>query len=70
MKEEFFAIDTTKLWIHGNIYVPTRWIFGDKAPEDGSAVCEQFFDRAYVENLNKELKLREKQEIDEILESD
>ncbi len=129
MKEEFFAIDTTKLWIHGNInvdfkqeyvklslfprsktarlfslqspiraqgsftnlhlqinpvdltttyisfitsplYVPARWIFEDKPPEDGSAVCEKFFDRAYLENLNKELKLREKLEIDEILESD
>ena len=129
MKEEFFAIDTTKLWIHGSVnvdfkqeyvklslfprsktarlfslqspiraqgsftnidlqinpvdltttyisfitsplYVPARWIFDDKPPEDGSAVCEKFFDRAYLENLNKELKLREKLEIDEILESD
>jgi hypothetical protein len=129
MKEEFFAIDTTKLWIHGNfnvnfkqrhvdlslfprsktarlfalqtpiraagsfsdikmilnpldltgsyisfitspLHVPTRWIFGSKPPEDGSAVCEQFFDREHVEKLNEELKRKEQEEIDEILDSD
>lgn len=129
MKEEFFAIDTTKLWIYGNfnvdfkqehvklslfprsktarlfelsspvraqgsfseigleinpvdlitgyisfitspLTVPTRWIFGDKAPEDGSAVCEQFFDRAYVEKLNKEIKQKQQKEVDEMLGTD
>ena len=129
MKEEFFAIDTSKLWISGNfnvdfkqehvelslfprskkarlfaletpirasgkfsdidmvinpvdltgsyilfitspLHVPTRWIFDGKPPEDGSAVCEQFFDREYVENLNKELRKKEQEEIDEILNSD
>jgi uncharacterized protein involved in outer membrane biogenesis len=129
MKEEFFAIDTTKLWIYGNfnvnfrqehvrlslfprsktarffaldspirvqgnfsdismavnpvdlttgyisfitspLTVPMRWIFGDKAPEDGSAVCEQFFDRAYVEKLNKEIKQKQQKEADEMLEED
>jgi len=129
MKEEFFAIDTTKLWIYGNfnvdfkqehvklslfprsktarffalespirvqgnfseinleinpvdlttgyisfitspLTVPTRWIFGDKAPEDGSAVCEQFFDRAYVEKLNNEIKQKQQKEIDEMLGAD
>lgn len=129
MKEKFFAIDTTKLWIYGNInvdfkleqvklslfpqsktarlfalqspirahgsfqdmtleinpvdltltyitfvtsplHVPTRWIFADKPAEDGSAVCEQFFDREYVINLNKELKLKEEQAIKEMLDAD
>jgi len=129
MKEDFFAIDTTKLWIQGNfnvdfgqqniqlslfprsktarlfslqspirasgsfsdislnvnvldlgityisfitspLHVPTRWIFGGKPPEDGSAVCEQFFDRQYVENLKAELNKKEQKEIDEILDSD
>jgi len=129
MKEDFFAIDTTKLWIQGNfnvdfgqqniqlslfprsktarlfslqspirasgsfsdislnvnvldlgityisfitspLHVPTRWIFGGKPPEDGSAVCEQFFDRQYVENLKAELEKKEQKEIDEILDSD
>lgn len=129
LKEEFFAIDTSKLWIYGNIdvdfkkeyvklalfprskiaklfslqtpirvqgsfidigmevnpvdltttylsfitsplVVPTRWVFGDKAPEDGSAVCEQFFDRQYVVKLNEELKQKAQQEVDEMLESD
>jgi uncharacterized protein involved in outer membrane biogenesis len=129
MKEEFFAIDTTKLWIYGNItvnfkleqvrlslfpqsktarlfslqspiraegsfsdidmainpidltgsyisfitsplHVPTRWIFGDKVPDDGSAVCEQFFDRNYVQNLNAEIREKEKKEINELLDDD
>ena len=129
LKEEFLAIDTSKLWIYGNLevdfkqeqvklslfprsktarlfalqspiraqgsftdigmdvnpvditttyisfitsplHVPTRWVFGDKIPEDGSAVCEQFFDREYVVNLNKKLKQKEQEEIDEMLESD
>ena len=129
LKEEFFAIDTTKLWIYGNfnvdfereyvelslfprskkarlfalqspirasgsfsdiklnvsvldmgvtyisfitspLHVPTRWVFGGKPPEDGSAVCEQFFDRQYVEDLNKELRRKEQEEIDEILDAD
>ncbi len=129
MKEDFFAIDTTKLWIPGNInvdfqkenimlslfprsktarffalqspirasgsfsdialrtnlldigltylsfvtsplHVPARWVFGGKPPEDGSAVCEQFFDRDHVESLNKELRKKEQEEIDEILGSD
>ncbi len=129
MKEDFFAIDTTKLWIQGNfnvdfeqeditlslfprsktarlfslqspirasgsfsdislninvldlgvtyisfitspLHVPTRWVFGGKPPEDGSAICEQLFDRKYVENLNKELRRKEQKEIDEILDTD
>jgi AsmA protein len=129
MKEEFFAIDTTKLWIYGNfnvnfeqkhvelslyprsktarlfalqtpiraagsfsdikmildplditgsyisfitspLHVPTRWVFGGRPPADGSAICEQFFDRQYVENLNKELQRKEQKEIDELLDSD
>ncbi|MFV9614607.1 MAG: AsmA family protein [Gammaproteobacteria bacterium] len=129
LKEEFFAIDTTKLWIYGNFNVdfkqeklklslfprsktarlftlespiraqgsftdidmevnpvdlmtgyisfivspltmPTRRIFGDKVLDDGSAVCEQFFDRAYVEKLNKEIKQKQQKEIDEMLEAD
>jgi uncharacterized protein involved in outer membrane biogenesis len=129
MKEEFFAIDTTKLWIYGNftvdfkqeqvklslfprsktarlfalespirvlgsfsdiglavtpvdlatsyisfvtspLVVPTRWIFGDEPPEDGSAICEQFLDRPYVEKLNAEIKRKEKLEIDKMLESE
>jgi hypothetical protein len=128
MREEFFALDTTKLWIYGNInadfkqeyiklslfpqsktarlfsfqspiriegrfsdiqmainpvdltgsyisfitsplHVPARWIFSDKVPEDGSAVCEQLFDREYVEKLNAEVKIKDKKEIEEILES-
>ena len=129
MKEDFFAIDTTKLWIPGNVnvdfqkenialslfpqsktarffalqspirasgsfsdidlklnildvgvtyisfitsplHVPTRWVFGGKPPEDGSAICEQFFDREYVGNLNEELRKKEQEEIDEILDTD
>jgi hypothetical protein len=129
LKEEFLAIDTSKLWIYGNLeadfkqeqvtlslfprsktarlfalqspirargsftdigmeinpvdittsyisfitsplHVPTRWVFGDKIPEDGSAVCEQFFDREYVVELNRKLKQKEQEEIDEMLESD
>jgi len=129
MKEEFLAIDTTKLWINGNItvdferqhvdlslfpasktarffalqtpirvkgsytdislainpvdlttsyisfitsplHVPARWIFDDKIPQDGSAICEQFFDRDYVTKINAELREKEKQSINELLESD
>jgi len=129
MKEDFFAIDTTKLWIHGNfnvdfaqqniqlslfprsktarlfalqtpirasgsfsninldvnvldlslsyvsfitspLHVPTRWVFEGRPPEDGSAVCEQFFDRKHVEKLKQELQKKEQEEIDEILDSD
>ena len=58
------------LFITSPLHVPTRWVFGGKPPEDGSAVCEQFFDRDYVERLNKELRKKEQEEIDEILDSD
>ena len=129
MKEELLAIDTTKLWINGNItvnfehqrvdlslfpasktarffalqtpirvqgsftdislalnpidvttsyisfitsplHVPARRIFGDKIPDDGSAICEQLFDRDYVTKVNAELRDKDKQSIDELLESD
>lgn len=129
LKEELFAIDTTKLWIYGNInvdfeqayvnlslfprsktarffalqtpiringsfskismsatpfdlagsyvkfitsplHVPTRWLFDDKPPKNGSAVCEQLFDREYVEKLNAEIERQDKQDIKEMLESD
>ena len=129
MKEDFFAIDTTKLWIQGNfnvdfgqqkiqlslfprsktarlfslqspirasgsfsdislnvnvldlgvtyisfitspLHVPTRWVFEGKPPKNGSAVCEQFFDRNHLEKLNKELQEKEQEEIEEILNSD
>jgi uncharacterized protein involved in outer membrane biogenesis len=129
MNEEFFAIDTTKLWIYGNfkvdfeqkyielslfpqsktarlfslqspirargkfsdirleinpldltgsylsfitspLHVPTRWIFDDHTPGDGSAVCEQLFDRNYVENLKEKLRKKEQAEINELLDSD
>jgi hypothetical protein len=49
---------------------PVRWIFGDKPPEDGSAICEKFFDRTYVEQLHKKLKQQQQKEVDEILDSD
>jgi hypothetical protein len=52
------------------LVVPTRWIFGDEPPEDGSAICEQFLDRPYVEKLNAEIKRKEKLEIDKMLESE
>ena len=129
MREELLALDTTKLWIYGNInadfkqeqvklslfpqsktarlfsfqspirvkgnfsdigmavnpvdltgsyisfitsplHVPARWLFGDKVPEDGSAICEQLFDRDYVEKLNAEIKMKENKEVEEMLESD
>lgn len=129
MKEDFFAIDTTKLWIQGNfnvdfaqqkiqlslfprsktarlfslqspirasgsfsdislnvnvldlglsyisfitspLHVPTRWVFEGRPPKDGSAVCEQFFDRNHIEKLKEELQKKEQEEIDEILNSD
>lgn len=129
MDEQLFAIDTTKLWINGNIdvdfkkervqlslfprsktarlfslqspiraqgsfselsmlinpidlagtyvsfvtsplHVPTRWIFGDKPSENGSAVCEQLFDREYVIKLKAEADLKQKQEIDKMLDED
>jgi hypothetical protein len=56
-------------FITSPLHVPARWIFSDKVPEDGSAVCEQLFDREYVEKLNAEVKIKDKKEIEEILES-
>ena len=129
MREELLALDTTKLWIYGNINadfkqeqvrlslfpqsktarlfsfqspirvegsfteigmainpvdltgsyisfitspltVPVHWLFGDKIPEDGSAICEQLFDRDYVEKLNAEIRMKESKEVKEMLESD
>ena len=35
-------------FITSPLHVPTRWVFEGKPPIDGSAVCEQFFDRQYV----------------------
>jgi len=129
MNEQLYAIDTTKLWINGNVdvdfkkqylqlslfpqsktarlfslqtpirvegsfndihldvkprdlagtyvsfvtsplTVPTRWIFGKKIPDDGSAQCELLFDREYVKKLKAEAEKKDKQELDEIMESD
>ena len=129
MREEFFAIDTTKLWINGNLnvnfkqkhvrlslfpqsktarlfalqspiraegsfsdlsmeinpvdltrsyisfitsplHVPTRWIFGDKPLEDGSAICEQLFDREHVKKLKAEIEKQNEKDIEEMLKSD
>jgi hypothetical protein len=129
MKEDFFAIDTTKVWITGNInvdfanehislslyprsktarlfalqapiraegtfddidlvtnpvdlivaylsfitsplHVPARRIFDDVVPEDASAACEKFFDRAYVEQLKAKLEAEEQQEIEDLLNGD
>ena len=39
--------------------MPARWIFGDKAPADGSAICEKLFDREYVKNLKDEVDKKE-----------
>lgn len=57
-------------FITSPLYVPTRWVFGDKVPEDGSAVCEQLFDREYVKKLNADIESKAKEEVDEILRSD
>ena len=129
MQEDFLGIDTTKVWMHGNInvdfveeqvklslyprsktaklfavqapirvegnfddlklttnpvdltaayvsfitsplHVPARRVFDDKVPEDGSANCEQFFDRDYVRKLKQILEEQEQKEIDEWLDSD
>lgn len=129
MKEDFFAIDTTKLWIQGDfnvdfkrkkiilslfprsktarffaiqapirasgsftdiklnfnlldlgigyvsfltspLHVPVRWVFDGKPPEDGSATCEQFFDREHVERLHAEAKKKTGEETDEIMDAD
>ena len=129
MKEDFFAIDTTKLWIQGDftvdfkrkeiilslfprsktarffaiqspirasgsftdikldfslldlsvgyvsfltspLHVPVRRVFDGKPPEDGSAICEQFFDREHVERLHAEAKKKAQEEVDEILDAD
>ena len=129
LKEEFLAIDTTKLWINGNItvnferqqvdlslfptskkarffavqspirvqgsytdislalnpvdltttyisfitsplHVPARWIFEDKIPEDGSAVCTQYFDREFVTSRSAELRKLQEKEIKEMLDDD
>lgn len=129
MREELLALDTTKLWIYGNInadfkqehvrlslfpqsktarlfsfqspirvegsfsdigmeinpvdltgsyisfitsplHVPARWLFGDKVPENGSDICEQLFDREYVEKLNAEIRMKENKEVEDMLESD
>jgi len=50
--------------------VPTKWIFDDKPPEDGSAICEQLFDREYVIKLKAEVESKAKEEVDEMLKSD
>jgi len=129
MTEDFFGIDTTKVWMHGNInvnfaeeyvrlslyprskqarlfawqapiraegnftdiglttnpvdltvayysfitsplHVPARWVFGDEVPGDASAICEQLYDREYMEKLKEKRKKSEQKEIDEWLDSD
>ncbi|MCW8935551.1 MAG: AsmA family protein [Gammaproteobacteria bacterium] len=128
MKEELLSLDTTKLWLYGNVdvnfkqkhiklslfpltktaiffalqlpiraegsfsnislvinpldlagsyisfitsplHVPVRRIFSDKVIEDGSAICEQLFDRNYVEKLKTEVVRKHNKEVDEMLES-
>jgi hypothetical protein len=57
-------------FITSPLHVPTRWILGKNPPEDGSAICDQLFDREYVENLNEELQRKEQKKIDAILDYD
>ncbi len=57
-------------FITSPLHVPVRWVFEGKPPEDGSAVCEQFFDREYVDKLHEELRIQQQKEVDEILDAD
>jgi hypothetical protein len=44
-------------------------LVGDKVPEDGSAICEQLFDREYVNKLKEIIEREEEKEIEEMLDS-
>ena len=57
-------------FITSPLHVPTRWIFEDKIPEDGSAVCEQYFDREFVTSRNAELRKLQDEEIKKLLDDD
>ena len=57
-------------FITSPLHVPVRRVFDGKPPEDGSAICEQFYDREHVERLHAEAKKKEQEEVDEILDAD
>jgi len=57
-------------FITSPLHVPARWMFGDKVPEDASAICELLYDRDYVRKLHEKYKSEEQKEISEWLNSD
>ncbi|MGB5278262.1 MAG: hypothetical protein WBP02_13960 [Gammaproteobacteria bacterium] len=61
---------TTLAFVTSPLFAPLLRVAGDKVPEDGSAICEQLFDRAYVNKLKAEMQREEEKEIEEMLDSD
>ncbi len=57
-------------FITSPLHVPARWLFTDKPPEDGSAICEKFFDRKHLEKIKEEILRKEQEDIEEYFNSD
>jgi len=63
-------IGTYFSFITSPLTAPIKRVFGDKTPDDASAICEQLFDRQYVEKLNAELEQEQQQEVIDMLDAD
>lgn len=61
---------TTIAFITSPLFSPMLMAFGDEHAKDGSARCEQLFDRNYVNDLKTKLEKKEQEEIDELLMDD
>ena len=63
-------IKTTIAFVTSPLFSPTLRAFGDDYPEDGSARCEQLFDREYVKGLKAKLEKQANEEVEEMLRED
>ena len=61
---------STISFVTSPLFSPMLMAFGDDYPEDGSARCEQLFDREYVKGLKAKLEKQANEEIEEMLRKD
>jgi len=64
-----YVAATTLAFVTCPLFSPLLRLVGDKVPEDGSAICEQLFDREYVNKLKEIIEREEEKEIEEMLDS-
>ena len=63
-------IKSTIAFVTSPLFSPMLRAFGDDYPEDGSARCEQLFDREYVKGLKAKSEKQANEEVEEMLRED